>query len=188
MITISGVMLLAGRREAQVVGPGGAVTAVAGAGAGSNCEPIPDMSLFHNLKLKRRKVDSRGSSDGKTYFWFIIDYLKYYSAQIKSIHSIRRVKIYFNDYFYFYWIIVIFHNLSFRGQHIWQKRSLTLITNTGRPHKNVSNVKESSTTYYELDHKHSRQTVLDCLGLSNNLILRECCVWFLSATPFLFLL
>ena len=58
-------MLLAGRREAQVVGPG-----VTGAGAGSNCEPIPDMSLFHNLKLKRRKVDSRGSSDGKSLFIF----------------------------------------------------------------------------------------------------------------------
>ena len=45
-------MLLAGRREAQVVGSSG-------------CEPLHDMSLFHNLKLKRRKVDSRGSSDGK---------------------------------------------------------------------------------------------------------------------------
>ena len=31
----------------------------------SNCESLHDMSLFHNLKLKRRKVDSRGSSDGK---------------------------------------------------------------------------------------------------------------------------
>ena len=31
----------------------------------SGCEPLHDMSLFHNLKLKRRKVDSRGSSDGK---------------------------------------------------------------------------------------------------------------------------
>ena len=45
---VSGVMLLAGR-----------------AVGGSNCEALPDMSLFHNLKLKRRKVDSRGSSDGK---------------------------------------------------------------------------------------------------------------------------
>ena len=45
-------MLLAGRREAQVVGSSG-------------CEQLHDMSLFHNLKLKRRKVDSRGSSDGK---------------------------------------------------------------------------------------------------------------------------
>lgn len=33
---------------------------------GSNCEALPDMSLFHNLKLKRRKVDSRGSSDGES--------------------------------------------------------------------------------------------------------------------------
>ena len=47
-------MLLAGRREAGVVGS-------------SNCESLHDMSLFHNLKLKRRKVDSRGSIDGKTY-------------------------------------------------------------------------------------------------------------------------
>ena len=51
---VSGAMLLAGRREAQVVGSSG-------------CEQLHDMSLFHNLKLKRRKVDSRGSSDGKTY-------------------------------------------------------------------------------------------------------------------------
>ena len=49
---VSGAMLLAGRREAQVVGSSG-------------CEQLHDMSLFHNLKLKRRKVDSRGSSDGK---------------------------------------------------------------------------------------------------------------------------
>jgi len=33
---------------------------------GSNCEALPDMSLFHNLKLKRRKVESRGSSDGES--------------------------------------------------------------------------------------------------------------------------
>lgn len=33
---------------------------------GSNSEALPDMSLFHNLKLKRRKVDSRGSSDGES--------------------------------------------------------------------------------------------------------------------------
>jgi len=33
---------------------------------GSNCEALQDMSLFHNLKLKRRKVDSRGSSDGES--------------------------------------------------------------------------------------------------------------------------
>lgn len=45
----NGVMLLAGR-----------------AVGGSNCEALPDMSLFHNLKLKRRKVDSRGSSDGES--------------------------------------------------------------------------------------------------------------------------
>ena len=49
---VSGAMLLAGRREAQVVGSSG-------------CEQLHDMSLFHNLKLKRRKGDSRGSSDGK---------------------------------------------------------------------------------------------------------------------------
>ena len=35
-----------------------------GRGAAS-IEALPDMSLFHNLKLKRRKVDSRGSSDGE---------------------------------------------------------------------------------------------------------------------------
>ena len=42
--------------------PGG--TGKGGKG-GSSCETLPDMSLFHNLKLKRRKVDSRGSSDGE---------------------------------------------------------------------------------------------------------------------------
>ena len=47
-IDISGEMLLTGR-----VGGGG--------------EAYSDMSLFHNLKLKRRKVDSRGSSDGELY-------------------------------------------------------------------------------------------------------------------------
>ena len=36
-----------------------------GRGAAS-IEALPDMSLFHNLKLKRRKVDSRGSSDGES--------------------------------------------------------------------------------------------------------------------------
>ena len=49
-------MLLAGRREAGTVGPGGAQ-----AGDGAR---LQDMSLYLH-KLKRRKVDSRGSSDGK---------------------------------------------------------------------------------------------------------------------------
>ena len=51
---VSGGMILAGVREAGQAGVGG-----------SNCDQLPDMSLFHNLKLKRRKVDSRGSSDGE---------------------------------------------------------------------------------------------------------------------------
>ncbi len=35
-----------------------------------------DMSLFHNLKLKRRKVGSRSSSDGKIFFFFLL-YIDY---------------------------------------------------------------------------------------------------------------
>ena len=55
---IAGVMLLPRSRP-----PAGA--GEVGRGAAS-IEALPDMSLFHNLKLKRRKVDSRGSSDGES--------------------------------------------------------------------------------------------------------------------------
>ena len=49
-------MLLAGRREAGSVGPGGA-PGVEGRG-------LQDMSLYLHKRL-RRAVDSRGSSDGE---------------------------------------------------------------------------------------------------------------------------
>ena len=52
----SGVMLLAGRREAGAVGPPGPPP--------SDGARLQDMSLYLH-KLKRRKVDSRGSSDGE---------------------------------------------------------------------------------------------------------------------------
>ena len=57
-------MILAGvRGEAGQPGVGHTTRDVGP--ATSSCDQIHDMSLFHNLKLKRRKVDSRGSSDGK---------------------------------------------------------------------------------------------------------------------------
>lgn len=56
LCVFSGVMLLAGRREAGAVGPPGPPP--------SDGARLQDMSLYLH-KLKRRKVDSRGSSDGE---------------------------------------------------------------------------------------------------------------------------
>lgn len=46
-----------------------------GAGGCGAADQPTDMSLFHNLKLKRRKVDSRGSSDGEFRFFSAIAFL-----------------------------------------------------------------------------------------------------------------
>ena len=48
-----------------VWGGGGGMLAPRGAVNSVERRMPPDMSLFHDFKLKRRKVDSRGSSDGK---------------------------------------------------------------------------------------------------------------------------
>ena len=36
-----------------------------GVGAPTSVDPLREMSLFHDFKLKRRKVDSRCSTEGK---------------------------------------------------------------------------------------------------------------------------
>ena len=46
-------------------GGGVSMAAVPPAHCAPSVDRVRDMSLFHDFKLKRRKVDSRGSSDGE---------------------------------------------------------------------------------------------------------------------------